>query len=429
MTKDDAMNTPDDITEDITENTQGDVSVTDEKATASDDDFQFSIVFDDADDGENDVEANSESVQEPVIDDIAIDDESDASAEISVASTPGIEDNIDADRSAAADVEATGNGSDAASSKDASSSDLGEDVSSNDSSNSSNTGNDNEHTTQEATGQGTAELADDSSRDSDTSPSTNATGTKVGEPVTAIASQLDRKLSRNDDNIFLRANPTFAFNDVTLTNRKTGRNVLDRLDLRFFNGSLYAVQIDEDAEQRAAFMAVASGLTIPTMGTVTLKSTNLAGLDGAQTRSYRIGIIPQQYALRLDLNAAANIRYAMDASGRNFLRPKDDIAQMLLEQVGYQGGSAPISEVPEVERRIAAIARAIACEPEILLADGIADGLSQEDSDRVLTLLTTIAHGGPWHFRQPYADGKHCVILVTDWGNDSPAYDHTYVLE
>lgn len=263
----------------------------------------------------------------------------------------------------------------------------------------------------------------------DTEATAGQSSGHAAEAAPSIASQVNRSITRNDE-IFLRANPTFAFNDVSLITRSSGRAVLERLNLRFFSGSVYAVRIpSSDDERRVAFMAVATGMTLPTRGTVTLKSTNLAGLDGAETRSHRIGIVPQRYALRPELNAAQNIVYAMDASRRNFLRPKADIAQALLEQLEYQGGSEPIAEVPKVERCRAAIARAMACEPEVLVLDDPTAGLDSQGSEHVMSLLAKIAHGGPWHRQQPYGDGKHCVIIITDDDRAIRSCEHTFTVE
>ena len=59
------------------------------------------------------------------------------------------------------------------------------------------------------------------------------------DSATSVSSQLDREIKhhRKKDAFFFKANPTFALDHVTVTNRKTGRNILDDLSLSFHAGA------------------------------------------------------------------------------------------------------------------------------------------------------------------------------------------------
>ena len=75
------------------------------------------------------------------------------------------------------------------------------------------------------------------------------------DSATSVSSQLDREIKhhRKKDAFFFKANPTFALDHVTVTNRKTGRNILDDLSLSFHAGATHAVLVDaEDREQHQA---------------------------------------------------------------------------------------------------------------------------------------------------------------------------------
>ncbi len=189
------------------------------------------------------------------------------------------------------------------------------------------------------------------------------------------------------------------------------------------------------ALKRVGFMAVASGMLYPTSGRVMLKSNDLASFDPSEARAHRLGVVPQQYAIRDDLDAIGNLVYTMDASGRNFLRSKVDIARDLLDQTGFGDGSeqavenyealvhTPAGKLREIDRRRLAIARAICCEAQILLLDEPTGGLEAGDASSILTLLTQLARPN-----RKTADTGRCVIIVTDSEDVADRCDDVFAL-
>ena len=82
-------------------------------------------------------------------------------------------------------------------------------------------------------------------------------------------------------------------------------------------------------------MGVMSGLTTPASGTVMNKSANIVELEPVELRGHRLGIVPQLHAVQPKIDAEQNVLYAMNASNRNFLKPKPVIARELLAKVGF----------------------------------------------------------------------------------------------
>lgn len=235
----------------------------------------------------------------------------------------------------------------------------------------------------------------------------NATN-ETADPALRLSSRIDKELQHDaGDDILLKSYPTFGLNKVTVTNRKTGRHVLDRLDHAFYAGHMYAMLLPaDDVELHETLMATMSGVLIPNEGNVMNKSANFTELEPLELRGHRLGLIPQRYALRDDLSAEQNLVYAMDASGRTFLKPKPVIARELLQRVHFHPDTpnAPVSKLNPVDQRRVAIARAISCEAEVLIADEPTGGLNDDDSVAILQLLTSLTHGDP----------KHCVIVLTE---------------
>ena len=249
--------------------------------------------------------------------------------------------------------------------------------------------------------------------------------TVKADSVTSVSSQLDNEIKRNrkKDAFFFKTNPTFALDHVTVTNRKTGRNILDDLSLSFHAGSTHAVLVDaEDREQHQALLATMVGMVRTDRGNVMHKSANLSDTEPVEVLGHRIGFIPQRFAFRPDLDAEGNVLYAMDASNRNFLKPKPVIARELLKRVGFDEVTSglAVGEVSELNQRRVAIARALSCEAEVIIADEPTAGLNADDAAVVLDLLKKFKRD---------ADRKRAIIVVTTNPEVADAMEHSVELD
>ncbi|RSX58497.1 ATP-binding cassette domain-containing protein [Bifidobacterium samirii] len=225
------------------------------------------------------------------------------------------------------------------------------------------------------------------------------------EPTLRLSARLDAELrQRGNVNDMLRDYPALALAKVTVADHKTGRNIIDRVSAEFRAGHIHAIRVRGN-DERIALMSVVTGMMRPTDGAVMNKSLNVLEIEPGELLAHRIGVIPQRYAVRDDLNAEQNLLYAMDASGRTFLKPKPVYARELLQRVGFdsQTPNAPLAKLPAVERRLVAVARAISCDAEVIVADEPTGGLDADDAVVVLRALMALTHGDP----------KRCVVIVT----------------
>lgn len=234
------------------------------------------------------------------------------------------------------------------------------------------------------------------------------------EPTMTLASRIDRVLvGGSADDVLLKTYPTFALNKVTLAGAKGRVNVLDNVEFACYAGHSYALLISDDTDagitadlKRRALMGVMTGLVQPTSGAVMNKSANIAELEPIELRGHRLGIVPQLHAVQPYLDAEHNVLYAMDASNRNFLKPRPVIARELLAKVGFSEATTgmAVGKMPLVQQRLVAIARAISTEAEVLILDEPTRGLNDDDTVAVFAALAKLAHSG---------DPKHCVIVLT----------------
>lgn len=240
--------------------------------------------------------------------------------------------------------------------------------------------------------------------------------------ATAVSTHIDREVKVGDEDLnLLRAYPTLSLHDVTYRDRKTGRTPVEHLTCAFEAGTVSAILVpDGDDMARTAMVGLLSGLLMPESGHLMNRSAEYLSIEPFELRGHRIGLVPQRFAVRGDLSPVRNLVYAMDASNRNFLKPKPVLARELLLASGLDETLLDnrVDSLNEVDRRRVAIARAVCCEAEIVVLDEPLDGLEDGERDTIMELLRSIAHGDP----------KRCVVVVTQDATVAESADQTVTL-
>ena len=240
--------------------------------------------------------------------------------------------------------------------------------------------------------------------------------------ATAVSTHIDREVKVGDEDLnLLRAYPTLSLHDVTYRDRKTGRTPVEHLTCAFAAGTVSAILVpDGDDMARTAMVGLLSGLLMPESGHLMNRSAEYLSIEPLELRGHRIGLVPQRFAVRGDLSPVRNLVYAMDASNRNFLKPKPVLARELLLASGLDETLLDnrVDSLNEVDRRRVAIARAVCCEAEIVVLDEPLDGLEDSERDAIMELLRGIAHGDP----------KRCVVVVTQDAAVAESADQTVTL-
>lgn len=259
------------------------------------------------------------------------------------------------------------------------------------------------------------------STDDDSSPDYIETP-RSASSATAVSTHIDREVKVGDEDLnLLRAYPTLSLHDVTYRDRKTGRTPVEHLTCAFEAGTVSAILVpDGDDMARTAMVGLLSGLLMPESGHLMNRSAEYLSIEPFELRGHRIGLVPQRFAVRGDLSPVRNLVYAMDASNRNFLKPKPVLARELLLASGLDETLLDnrVDSLNEVDRRRVAIARAVCCEAEIVVLDEPLDGLEDGERDTIMELLRSIAHGDP----------KRCVVVVTQDAAVAESADQTVTL-
>ncbi|MFP4623037.1 MAG: ABC transporter ATP-binding protein [Gemmatimonadota bacterium] len=169
----------------------------------------------------------------------------------------------------------------------------------------------------------------------------------------------------------------------------TELTVLDGVDLDVARGEAVAI-IGASGAGKSTLLHLLGGLDRPTDGQVIVAGRDLNGLDSAalaEFRSVGIGFVFQFHHLLREFTAEENVMMPQLIAGAP-LDAARDRARELLEQVGLSERRTHRStELSGGEQQRVAVARALANNPEVLLADEPSGNLDSQTSDRLHELF------------------------------------------
>ena len=176
-----------------------------------------------------------------------------------------------------------------------------------------------------------------------------------------------------------------------MTKTYDGRiQALRDVSLRLEPGELVALT-GPSGSGKSTLLQLIGGLDHPDSGDVRVDGVSVPGLaHPARFRRDVIGFVFQLHHLLPHLSARANVELAMIGTGRGKAE-RSDRARRLLGEVGLgDRADALPSELSGGERQRIAVARAVANEPRLLLADEPTGALDTVSGARVLDLMETM---------------------------------------
>jgi putative ABC transport system ATP-binding protein len=184
----------------------------------------------------------------------------------------------------------------------------------------------------------------------------------------------------------------------TYTLGETKTVALDGINLEINKGEL-VILYGPSGAGKTTLLNMIGGLDIPNSGTVTVDEIPVSTLSAKWLTTYRkkkIGVVFQFFNLLSRLNALENIEYAIDLIGvkqgngkpsfnSKVIRQK---AEEYLEKVGLKDRMHHFpAQLSGGEQQRVSIARALAKEPEILLADEPTGNLDYKIGRNVLEIM------------------------------------------
>jgi peptide/nickel transport system ATP-binding protein len=175
---------------------------------------------------------------------------------------------------------------------------------------------------------------------------------------------------------------------------RRGANVLHDVDLSVAPGRTIGV-VGESGSGKSTLARVLVGQLRPSVGQVRLGDTDIATLHGSALRAIRrrIQLIPQDPYASLDprMTIRRALQEAIDPSGRRRSGLREKVGD-LLRTVALDPDVADRRphEFSGGQRQRIAIARALAVEPEVVIADEVTSSLDSSVQAEILNLLRSI---------------------------------------
>ncbi|MBN2116152.1 MAG: ATP-binding cassette domain-containing protein [Anaerolineales bacterium] len=185
-------------------------------------------------------------------------------------------------------------------------------------------------------------------------------------------------------------------------------HALKSIDLCIQAGEFVSI-IGKSGSGKSTLLNMIAGIDRPTTGEVWVNDTAVHNMDENQMAIWRgtnLGIIFQFFQLLPALNLLQNVILPMDLAGKYSPRERRQRAEHLLELVGLSEHQHKLpSMISGGQQQRAAVARALANDPPILIADEPTGNLDSKTAESVFSLFNDLV-----------AQGKTVIIVTHDSG-------------
>ena len=165
---------------------------------------------------------------------------------------------------------------------------------------------------------------------------------------------------------------------------------LDDVSLTLEPGEFVALS-GPSGSGKTSLLSIIGALDHPTSGTVSVDGAVLDGQDSSRYHREVTGFVFQHHYLLAHLSAAANVELPLLAIRGLGRAERHERALALLDEVGLAHRSEALTaNLSGGERQRVAVARALANEPRLLLADEPTGALDSDGAEQVLALIREV---------------------------------------
>lgn len=170
--------------------------------------------------------------------------------------------------------------------------------------------------------------------------------------------------------------------------------ILNNINLDIYEGD-FIIVMGPSGAGKTTLLFIISGLEKPSLGTVFWEEIPINNLEDHEIQKYKlkkIGMVFQNYYLIPSMNAIDNVSLPMMLLGQLDNQQISQRAQKLLEIVGIPKNrfNDLISSFSGGQMQRISIARALANNPDIIIADEPTGNLDTKNSQNIMELFNTI---------------------------------------
>lgn len=179
----------------------------------------------------------------------------------------------------------------------------------------------------------------------------------------------------------------FTYQDGQKTN-----NVLKGINASFESGKLYCI-IGESGSGKTTLISLISALENLQDGDITFNDKSIKKIGNSEFRLKYVNIVFQSYNLLNYMTAKENVEVAVDYAG---IKYNNEYIYKTLERVGIDSEKAdrPILKLSGGEQQRVAVARCIATDEPIIVADEPTGNLDEETTEKIISIFKELASSG-----------------------------------
>lgn len=197
----------------------------------------------------------------------------------------------------------------------------------------------------------------------------------------------------------------FQLNNVTKTYERRGQtvNALNDTSLTIGDNEFIAL-VGPSGSGKTTMLSLLGGMMAPTSGEVLFRGESLYDMsltDRTKLRLKSLGFVFQSFNLVPWLSAIENVQIPLSLAGESASTQETRAAE-LLDRVGLSDRLNHLpSELSQGQQQRVALARTLANDPQVILADEPTGNLDPDSREQIMTLLTNFHNEG------------RCIVMVT----------------
>lgn len=196
------------------------------------------------------------------------------------------------------------------------------------------------------------------------------------------------------------------------------KQILKNINMNFNEGKVYGIY-GKSGAGKSTLLSLLAGLEKTKTGDILYKNVDIDKISREKYRSNNVGIIFQSFNLLSHLTALENVILTLDISNVK-IKNKKEYALKLLCDVGIddQKANRRVLMLSGGEQQRVSIARALASDPSVIIADEPTGNLDRETETDIINILINLAH-----------KNNKCVIIVSHSLFIKDKVDIVYYLE